>query len=156
MRKIALTVYQDLSPRQRIVACIEAEARGDEDEKRRLISSCPKVTYSSTDARFSDAMEKLFALAMAVEADLKECVIGFLIAARIDPKNSRRFLQDFADIKDSWKSTLFGMGISEESMVLAGPPSSTYFELFEDIIPKPNRANSAKLANEMLKIINPK
>ena len=36
MNNIGSSVYENLTPRQRIVACIEAEARGDEEEKRRL------------------------------------------------------------------------------------------------------------------------
>ena len=39
MNKIASSVYENLTPRQRVIACIEAEARGDGDERQRLISS---------------------------------------------------------------------------------------------------------------------
>ena len=121
MKKIASAVYENLTPRQRVIAAIEAESRQDQFERMRLIRTCPKVNYISTDERFSATIEKLFALAMAVEADLRECVIGFLIAVRYDPKNSRRFLQNFADIRESWKSTILNMGIDEKSMALAGP-----------------------------------
>lgn len=156
MKQISPVVYESLSPKARVIAAIEAEARCDEAEKRRLIKTCPKKTYLQTDLEFSEPMEKLIGLAMAVESDLRDCVIGFLIAVRSDPKNSRKFLQNFANIRESWKSTVIDMGIDEKSMALAGPPTSPFFEFIEDIVPKPNRAKSKKLADEMLKIINPR
>lgn len=156
MRKIAPTVYEDLTPRQRIVACVEAEARGDEMEKQRLISSCPKVKYLSNDARFSDKIEKLFSLAMAVEADLRGFALAFLIGIRVDPKNAIQLLQPFADLRAAWNSVISQMGIDPGSMKKAGPPASPILELIEDIIPKPNGAKSKKLADEMLEIISPR
>ena len=153
MRKIAATVYDDLTPRQRIVASIEAEARHDEGEKRRLITSCPKVTYSSTDARFSETMEKLFSLAMAVEADLRGFALAFLIGVRVDPKNAIQLLQPYADLRAAWNSVISEMGIDPKSMKLAGPPQSPVFDLIADIIPKPNKKQSKVLEADMLDLI---
>jgi hypothetical protein len=76
MKTISPLVYQNLDPKQRVVACVEALARGDEAEDRRLSESCPKLTYVQTDRRFEDTMHDLLGLAMAIEADLKECVLG--------------------------------------------------------------------------------
>ena len=93
MRKIASTVYEDLTPRQRVIASVEAEARGDQDERQRLMSSCPRLNYCRTDAAYSDAMERLMRMALAVEADLRGAALSFLIAVRADPKNAHIFLQ---------------------------------------------------------------
>ena len=150
MNKIASSVYESLTIRQRVIACIEAEARGDCDERRRLISSCPKLTYHQTDARFSGMMEKLMGLAMAVESDLRECVLKFLVIVKSEPETSERFLQDFANIREAWKMTVRTMGIDEKSMVLAGPPSSLEFEMVEALLPEPNTNLSEMLSADML------
>ena len=39
MKDISLSVYRNLTSAQRVVASIEALARGDEEEKRRLVKS---------------------------------------------------------------------------------------------------------------------
>jgi hypothetical protein len=84
----------------------KAEARSDCDERRRLVSSCPKFTYHQTDARFSGTMEKLMGLAMAVEADLRECVLKFLIIVKSEPETPGRLLQDFANTPTALRCTL--------------------------------------------------
>jgi len=150
MKKIAPLVYENLTTKQRIAACIEALARGDEDENRRLIRSCPKLTYVKIDARFSETMDRLLGLAMAVEADLKECVLRFLIVFRTDPESSSSHLQDFANIREAWKMTTADMGINEEAMASAGPSPSPVFELVEDLLPEPDAKKSEILSAEML------
>ena len=150
MKRISPLVYESLTPKQRVVACVEALSRGDENERLRLIRSCPKLTYVQSDARFSEAMEGLMCLAMAVEADLKECVLRFLVFVGVDPEMSGNFLQDFANIREAWKMTLASMGIDEEAMVSAGPPTSPVFELIEVLLPKPDIKTSEVLSTEML------
>lgn len=150
MKRISPLVYENLTPKQRVVACVEALSRGDENERLRLIRSCPKLTYVQSDARFSEAMEGLMCLAMAVEADLKEYVLRYLIALRIDPETSSGFLQDFVNIREAWKMTLTSMGIDEGAMAAAGPPSSPVFALVEDLLPKPDIKKSEILSAEML------
>lgn len=108
------------------------------------------MTYVQTDARFSVMMEKLMGLAMAVEADLRECVLKFLVIVKLEPETAGRFLQDFANIREAWKMTVRAMGIDEKSMALAGPPSSLLFEMVEDLLPKPNINRSKMLSAEML------
>ncbi len=150
MNKIASSIYESLTLRQRVIATIEAEARDDGDERQRLISSCPKLTYHQTDARFSETMGKLMGLAMAVEADSKECVLRFFVAERVDSEISVGFLQDFANVREAWKMTLIAMGIDEESMACAGPPSNPVFELVEDLLPEPTHKEAEFLSIEML------
>ncbi|MGR3290540.1 MAG: hypothetical protein ACU0C9_05020, partial [Paracoccaceae bacterium] len=134
---------------------IEAEARSDEDEKRRLIQTCPKVTYVSTDACFSGPMEKVFGLAMAVECDLRGFALAFFVAIRLDPKNAIQILQPYADLRAAWEATLSEMGINPEAMKIAGPPTSSYFELIDDLIPDPDRKKSEELATEMKELFGP-
>ncbi len=150
MNKIASSVYESLTIRQRVIASIDAEARGDLHERQRLISSCPKLTYHQTDARFSGTIENLMGLAMAVEADLRECALRCFVFNESDPEISGGSLQDFANIREAWKMTVKAMGIDERSMALAGPPSSLVVEMVEDLLPKPNIDRSEMLSAEML------
>ncbi len=154
MNKIASQVYQNLKPRQRIIASIEAAARGDETERRLLITSCPKKTYVQTDLEFSESMEKLMVLGMAVECDLRECGLGFFAALRIEPRIAPNFLQEISDIRAAWETTISAMGIDPEIMKRAGPPPSPILEMIDGLVPAPDRKKAEKLAADMRKIIN--
>jgi hypothetical protein len=87
---------------------------------------------------------------MAVESDLRECVLKFLVIVKSEPETSERFLQDFANIREAWKMTMRTMGIDEKSMALAGPPSSLEFEMVEALLPEPNTNLSEMLSADML------
>jgi hypothetical protein len=153
MKDISLSVYRNLTPAQRLVASIEALARGDEEEKQRLVKSCPRKSYIQNDAQFADIMENLMDLAIAVEADLRECVIYFLIAIRADPKNALEFLQRYSDLRAGWNSAISRMGIDPESMRKARPPPCPVFYLIEDLVPPPDSEAAEKMAAEMEVII---
>ncbi len=153
MTNIAASVYENLTPRQRIVACVEAEARCDKEEKRRLIKSCPKKTYVQTDLEFSESMEKLMVLAMAVEADLRGSALGYFVALRIEPKIAPNFLQEISDIRAAWETTVSEMGINPDSMHKAGPPPSPILEMIDGLVPAPDRKKSKELAAGMRAII---
>jgi hypothetical protein len=93
MNKITTSVYENLTPKQRVVASIEAESRGDAAERKRLIQTCPKVTYSQNDAKFSETMDQLLIAAAGIECELRGHALSFLFAMRNDPKNAHTFLQ---------------------------------------------------------------
>ena len=90
-------------------------------------------------------------LAMAVEADLKECALRFFVAIRLDPENARGHLQDFANIRRAWQESLNALEIDKESKALAGPPTSPVFELIEGLLPEHETKQSEKLSAELLK-----
>ena len=131
------------------MACVEAEARCDKEEKRRLIKSCPKKTYVQTDLEFSESMENLMVLAMAIECDLRECGLGFFAALRIEPKIAPKFLQEISNIRAAWETTISSMGIHPKSMKKAGPPASPILEMIDGLVPAPDRKKSKELAAEM-------
>ena len=80
MNKITTSVYENLTPKQRVVASIEAESRGDAAVRKRLIQTCPKVTYRQTDAKFSETMDLLLIAAVAIECELRGHALSFLFA----------------------------------------------------------------------------
>jgi hypothetical protein len=153
MKEIVDTVYQNLAPDSRLVAVIEAIARGDERERERLTSSCPRVTCHQRDPRFTEKMDRLMGLALAIEADLKECALRFFVTLRLDPENSTEHLQAFANILDAWQRTLRKIGIDAQAMASAGPPTSPVFELLQDLIPEPELEQSEALCSEILRCL---
>jgi hypothetical protein len=66
--------YDALSGAERFVAAIEAMARGDEEEERRLDDACPRAAYTIDEPAYRDRMSHSFAAsaiaAMSVVRDL--------------------------------------------------------------------------------------
>jgi hypothetical protein len=62
--------YDRLEPEERFRAALEADARGDDDERRRLIDSCPRLTYKMNDAAFTDRVDAAHAMATSIAVDL--------------------------------------------------------------------------------------
>ncbi len=46
-------LYDRLTPEERFKLDLEAMARGDDEESRRLVDSCPRRAYNMTDWAFS-------------------------------------------------------------------------------------------------------
>ena len=63
-------LYDRFTPEERFRLVIEAQARGDEEETRRLVRSCPRHNYTMTEAAYSDRMITIGALVQAVALDL--------------------------------------------------------------------------------------
>lgn len=57
MKKLSTRLYERLTPEERFRLALEAMARDDEQEMRRLAESCPKKTYTMRDADFIDLLE---------------------------------------------------------------------------------------------------
>lgn len=57
MKGLSTKFYEKLAPWERFKLVLEAEARDDEEEVRRLTETCPKKTYSMRDAEFTDLVE---------------------------------------------------------------------------------------------------
>jgi hypothetical protein len=64
-------LYAQFTPQERLSLLLEALAREDWDEARKLRQSCPLRTYSMGDAAFNDRREFMWDLALIVTADLR-------------------------------------------------------------------------------------
>ena len=136
MKGIKPIVYESLTPAQRVIASIEALARGDEEEKRRLVTSCPKKTYTMTDAAYSDKMEALLDMAMAVELDMRGCALTFFMLLyledNLDHDKHEKLsalmekvppqIQEIVSIKQAWHNFLEDEGIDPATMDSAYQP----------------------------------
>ncbi len=63
-------LYERLTLEERFKLDIEAHARGDERESRRLVDSCPIRNYTMTDWAFSGRWQTATEIVMAVSVDL--------------------------------------------------------------------------------------
>lgn len=116
--KINNRLYENLTPRQRIIATIEAKAREDHNEVDRLISTCPKVSYKGNDVKYADEIEALLSKAYAVEADLRGEALNYLIAMRSAQhcEASDNHIQNIADMKQAWSEVLESYGLDFNKM----------------------------------------
>ena len=128
--QIKHAVYENLTIQQRIIASVEALARGDEVEKQRLIKSCPKKTYQMNDTAYGEKMETLHDIAMAVECDMRGNAINFFMLYYFEdklsedrqtklfqlmgtsPDNAREILS----IRQAWHDLLKDEGIDPTTM----------------------------------------
>jgi hypothetical protein len=120
--KIPSTIYEALTPAQRVIAAVAAQARDDDEELERLKVTCPKVTYRGTDDAYAGTMSRLMTLSLAVEADLRGLVIDFLLAVLREEKLEVReaLLVEIASIQTAFEEVLVERGISVEDMERAG------------------------------------
>ena len=59
-------LYDRFTPEERFRLVIEAQARGDEEDVRRLVRTCPRHAYTMTDAAYSDRLLAVNSLVDAV------------------------------------------------------------------------------------------
>ena len=134
MKTISNKSYENLTAEQRVRAAVAAVARGDESEVKRLRETCPKRTYRMNDAAFSDRLERLWSLSLAMECDLRGLTIrvlqGSSKALEIGDDNAEELdkvisetdeiIIEIASIDEAWRQTLEGLGIDLEDMNKAG------------------------------------
>lgn len=65
-------LYDRLTPSERFRLDVEAQARGDEAESRRLVDTCPIRNYNMTDWAFSGRWQIITEIVLAVCVDLSQ------------------------------------------------------------------------------------
>jgi hypothetical protein len=125
MKAIKETIYKSMTPQQRVIASMEAIARGDEDERSRLSQTCPKFHYTMTDHHYCERLEALRDLALAVEHDIRGCILAFfydelfyktisgndLKSLIMNIELSSERAEDVLGIIKAWHEFLIGEGI---------------------------------------------
>lgn len=113
-------IYESLTPKQRIAAVIEAMAREDETEIKRLNDTCKMKSYRQRDISYSDVMTRLMGMSLALEADLRGMAIEYLT---MDVSLGEEIcLQKMVVIEMAWTRLLDDLGIDKPSMLNAGAP----------------------------------
>jgi hypothetical protein len=131
-------IYANLSPAERIRAAVSALARNDDAELQTLKVTCPKKTYLMTDPAYSEGMERLTALALAVEFDLRTVALEFLLASRLNVSESAHdvvteAIAEAAALDVAWRELLAEMGIPWVEMSEAGPPRHRAVKMILDL-----------------------
>ena len=65
-------LYDRFTPEERFRLDLEAMARGDEEESRRLVDSCPRKSYTMTDIAFTDRWRVSEVITLIVCIDLAQ------------------------------------------------------------------------------------
>lgn len=138
MKSISPTVYESLTPRQRIIATIEAEARDDQEEVQRLVKTCPKKTYRMNDADYAEEVQLLLADSMAMECDMSYMAINFLFVSLRGKSSPEIWLNSMAVLQAAWDAEIEERGIDPATMSKAGCQRHPIVNYLLDTAPPPS------------------
>lgn len=145
-------VYESLTPRQRVVAAMEAVGRNDTAEADRLRQTCQFKTYRQRDAEFSDRMDAIHRAALAVHIDLQSAVLLW-VAGHCE---NDAYLQRAANIHAAWLGALGSVGITSPNAVAgASLEANTVLAFALDAMPAPDAEAVAELQDEMRQLFAP-
>lgn len=150
--KINESVYEKLTPQQRVQAAVSALARGDDTEIDRLRRTCPKKTYIQTDARFSDTMDRLLIFGLALSHDLLTTAMD-ATAWRDDAESFRHGLQRLANVEAVGRLVFERCGIVEDTDRAAlMPPQHPMVTLMLEAAPPPDLEAVERMTDEVSSI----
>ena len=136
-------IYEGLSPRQRVIAAMDAIARDDTAKIDQPDQDLP----SARGIAFSETMKALFAIGMAVECDLRGAALSWWMVRTI-PEQSRDLLQEMAAIEGGWQALLADMDIA--SPTAAAPPRYQMIVLLLKMVTEP-KSGRVKEIHAMLR-----
>jgi hypothetical protein len=138
-------IYVSLTPHQRVIATIEAEARGDDAEVQRLIDGCPKKTYRMGDASYVDTIRSLTHVQLRTECMLLTMALAVAAGLYMDADDDtlKKPLQQIANLRTAWNEALQSEGIGVGAMRKVAGLEPSLIDLFEQILPEPEPEKSA-------------
>lgn len=113
--KINTTIYETLTPLQRIISMIDAMGRDDQPEIKKLRETCEKKHYTMNTSEFTDVLDRLFHVSMALEIDLRGFVIT--IMSTDEEKLKDIYIKKIINYNEAWLRVLKNMGIDKDSML---------------------------------------
>lgn len=140
MKRIKDNVYESLTPEQRVIAAVEAMARDDEQEIIRLKDTCPRYNYMITDPAYSETMQEIMAIAVAIQCDKRDALIITLLAhATCHDESLGIGLQKLSNIDALWTKYLDSKGIDRQTMdKVTKDLDREYLDLFLKTCPDPD------------------
>jgi hypothetical protein len=111
MKQVKSMVYESLTPRERVVATLEAEARGDQAEARRLVETCPKRTYRMNDAAYAETMRGIVNLAIFLEMELRGYALAATYAMATDSAHLPALLAKMLTLHAAWEQAFAAQGL---------------------------------------------
>lgn len=116
-------IHQSLTAPERVRVAISAMARGDDEELQTIKATCRKRSFLITDPDFTDAIERLIYLSLAVESELQGYALDFLLSSHLEEYELVIQARVSAHaLESAWTSLLEEQGIPREDMAKAGPP----------------------------------
>lgn len=115
-------IYDNLTPRQRVIAAFEAFTRGDVVEEDRIISSCPMKQYKQRDFHFSGTYQAIMGQVINHDRELTHQALTYFAAIALEDDTPRakeisvKALQNFANELEAWHTHMESMGISKETI----------------------------------------
>ncbi len=100
MKKTGLgKLYDRLTPEERFRLHVEAKARGDEEESRRLTHTCSQRTYTMNDRGHAVRWQATIGLTKTVLLDLTQCIaqLRMIAAFRVTQPYARTLSQEVVD-----------------------------------------------------------
>ncbi len=143
-RKIPPAVYEALTSRQRLAATLVAQGRSDDGEISRLLRSQP-----SHDASLNTQLNWVNGLALAVECDIREAMIGFLIGFDRNEELETSCLQRIANLRKAWSLVMQDIGVHSDDVERASPPCSAFLEVVLPHLPEPDSDYAYNLAQSI-------
>ncbi len=99
-------VYENLTPHTRVLATLEADARGDTAEIKRLVQSCPKKNYTMNDAVYVDTLRVIEDIVLYVESTLSGYSLCFMFFGKDKDKEPLDSLRHMLAVHTAWHETL--------------------------------------------------
>ena len=116
MKQIKPLVYKSLTAKQRVIATLAAEARGDEAEIERLCDTCPQYTYRMMDGEYIHTYQTLITIGMTIECDYRGFALGFAVSKWQEHGDSFLFLSKMKTLRDAWREVLTTHSIEYDTM----------------------------------------
>jgi hypothetical protein len=137
MKQVKGMVYDALTPRERVIATLEAEVRNDQAEVRRLVQTCPKRTYRANDARYANTMQAITTLSLALECELRGQALACAVASWQEHDTRFPFLRKMLTLQAAWRQGLVAKGIDPALVdALAAPIRDPFVTFFLDMAEK--------------------
>ena len=150
MRNLNDKYYQALSAPERVLASIEAEARGDTQELHRLKETAPRKVYEQVQAEYVNTMMELTTIVIALEHDMLAQALTHEIANRTgNHEMAERAMQTIANLEHGRLHIFHELGVSKEIADQYGPPRHPVLEYLVSISPEPNERHLMENKNLM-------
>lgn len=132
--KIKSTIYQALTPPQRLIAVFEALGRNDDNEVRQLFQSCPKQVYKAADLNFTASYNRILDMALSVEYELLSLTLKVMMLHPHSHDQAMECLKRMGDLNAVWEAYLSEKGLTNGIRNIL-PRNPMVTSLVEDLLP---------------------
>ncbi len=107
-------VYEHLTPPQRVLATLEAKARGDKGEADHLMAACPIKPYRMTDLAYADTIKAIEYMTLYVENTLCGHSLYFAFFGKNKSDDCFVSLRYMLTLHTAWREALEAHGLDPD------------------------------------------